>query len=198
MCKNESLESRTRHTVIYGLPLVTFCSLSNAALDVFTMTPPVKHSVEAKDSFASYQERTKREGEEVESALGQKFLREGHRNLKHKHEHKADLELLAEQRQEEFLEKLEIEQQARIEKSRKKHEKKETQLLSDSGIEKHTVHGLMIDAGSGGSRMHVFEWEPRVLGTVSEVNEAVSGKKLTYPGSDSRWTDRRPMISFSR
>jgi hypothetical protein len=38
--------------------------------------------------------------------------------------------------------------------------------------------------------MHVFEWEPRVLGTVSEVNEAVSGKKLTYPGSDSRWTDR--------
>jgi GDA1/CD39 (nucleoside phosphatase) family len=152
------------------------------------MTPPVKHSIEAKDSFASYMTRTKREGDESESTLGEKLISEGHRNLKHKH--KLDLELLAEQRQEELLEKLEIEQQARNEKAKRKHDKKKNQLLSDSGIETDTVHGLMIDAGSGGSRMHVFEWEPRVLGTVREVNEAVSGKKLTYPGSDSRWTDR--------
>ena len=44
--------------------------------------------------------------------------------------------------------------------------------------------------------MHVYEFEPRVLATKEDVAAAVSGKKLTYPGTESRWTERlRPGIS---
>lgn len=150
------------------------------------MTPPVKHPVEAKDSFASYLGRTKREEGDLESSLGPKILRDGHRNLKTKH----DSDKLAKQREDEFIKKLEMEREKNMLKAKQKHDKKKARLESDSGIDKDSVHGMMIDAGSGGSRMHVFEWEPRVLGTIREVNEAVSGKKLTYPGGDSRWTDR--------
>lgn len=53
-----------------------------------------------------------------------------------------------------------------------------------------------IDAGSTGSRMHVYEFEPRILATKFDVAAAVSGKKLSFPGTESRWTERlRPGIS---
>ena len=57
----------------------------------------------------------------------------------------------------------------------------------------------MIDAGSTGSRMHVYEWEPRILSNQNEVELAVSGQKLSFPGTESRWTDRlRPgLASFA-
>ena len=35
-------------------------------------------------------------------------------------------------------------------------------------------HGLMIDAGSTGSRMHVYEFDKRVLEGEKEISEAVS------------------------
>jgi Golgi nucleoside diphosphatase len=43
-------------------------------------------------------------------------------------------------------------------------------------------HGVMIDAGSGGSRAHVFEWEPRIF---SELPPPIS-----FPKSHSKWTGR--------
>ena len=149
----------------------------------------VKHPIEAKDSFASYLERN--EQQEGDGSEDTAFLRQGHRNLKH-HESKQNkkLELLAEKRENEFLEQQRAEQQAKQEKYRKKHEAREAELLRDSGIQEETNHGMMIDAGSGGSRLHLFEWEPRVLHNPREVDAAVSGKKLTYPGTDTRWTDR--------
>jgi GDA1/CD39 (nucleoside phosphatase) family len=62
-------------------------------------------------------------------------------------------------------------------------------------INMRTVHGLMIDAGSTGSRMHIYEWEPRILYSTKDIQQAVSGDKLSYPGTESRWTDRlRPGI----
>ena len=46
----------------------------------------------------------------------------------------------------------------------------------------------MIDAGSGGSRLHIFRWEPRVFNTVPPP--------ISYPMSDERWTDKiRPGIA---
>lgn len=77
-----------------------------------------------------------------------------------------------------------------------KREKKLKKLYDDSGIKIGTMHGMMIDAGSSGSRMHVYEFEPRVLQGQRETSLAVAGKKLSYPGTDSRWTERlRPGIA---
>ena len=38
--------------------------------------------------------------------------------------------------------------------------------------------------------MHVYEFRSRVLEGQNEINAAVSGNKLSYPGTESRWTDR--------
>lgn len=57
-------------------------------------------------------------------------------------------------------------------------------------IQRATVHALVIDAGSTGSRMHVYEYEPRILTTPEDVSFAASGKKLTYPSTNSLWTER--------
>ena len=44
--------------------------------------------------------------------------------------------------------------------------------------------------------MHVYEFEPRILANKWEVAEAVTGRKLSFPGIESRWTERlRPGIS---
>lgn len=45
-----------------------------------------------------------------------------------------------------------------------------------------TQHGLIIDAGSTGSRMHVYEWDARRFRTVPPP--------LSYPLTSNRWTDR--------
>ena len=44
--------------------------------------------------------------------------------------------------------------------------------------------------------MHVYEFEPRILANKNEVEMAVRGEKLSFPGMDSRWTERlRPGLS---
>lgn len=53
-----------------------------------------------------------------------------------------------------------------------------------------TEHGMMIDAGSQGTRIHVYEFEARVLSTRREVEDVVAGEKLSIPTTDTRWTDR--------
>ncbi|KAL7473582.1 hypothetical protein ACHAXS_014134 [Conticribra weissflogii] len=84
----------------------------------------------------------------------------------------------------------------KIAKDAKKRKKRFAELYRNPGIQKQSVHGLMIDAGSTGSRMHVYEFPPRVLADKSQVSSAVSGKKLSFPGTESRWTERlRPGIS---
>ena len=77
-------------------------------------------------------------------------------------------------------------ERGRRELKKKKHKHKH----KDYGIEEKTVHGLMIDAGSTGSRIHVYEFHPRVLTKHHKVEQAVSGHLLSYPGTNSRWTAR--------
>lgn len=45
-----------------------------------------------------------------------------------------------------------------------------------------TQHGMIIDAGSTGSRMHVYEWNSRRFRTVPPP--------FSYPLTSNRWTDR--------
>ena len=54
-----------------------------------------------------------------------------------------------------------------------------------------TQHALMIDAGSQGTRIHVYEFESRILSHHEEIVEAVKGRKLSYPTTDTRWTNRK-------
>lgn len=81
--------------------------------------------------------------------------------------------------------------------ARKKQRKRIAALLADPpGLGHQTVHGLMIDAGSTGSRLHVYEWQPRVLRDRTDVAAAVSGETFSVPGTESRWTDRlRPGLA---
>jgi hypothetical protein len=44
------------------------------------------------------------------------------------------------------------------------------------------TRGLVIDAGSGGSRLHVFTWQPRIFRRVPPP--------LSYPDANEKWTAR--------
>jgi GDA1/CD39 (nucleoside phosphatase) family len=55
---------------------------------------------------------------------------------------------------------------------------------------KHTQHGMMIDAGSQGTRVHVYEFKSRILSNTYDIRQAVAGLKLSYPTTDTRWTNR--------
>jgi GDA1/CD39 (nucleoside phosphatase) family len=57
-------------------------------------------------------------------------------------------------------------------------------------IQDGTQHGMMIDAGSQGTRIHVYEFEARVLSKKRDTEDAVAGKKISIPTTDTRWTDR--------
>jgi hypothetical protein len=56
--------------------------------------------------------------------------------------------------------------------------------------EKTTQHAMMIDAGSQGTRLHVYEFEARILSRRKHVDDAVKGQRLSFPTTDTRWTSR--------
>ena len=123
-----------------------------------------KHPVEEKDSWAMYLER-----QGVDSHR---------RQLKHHHHHKESIEDLELAKEEEFWQEQD-EKAYEAEKKRLKHKRKQEkrlkELWADPGIRHNTVHGLMIDAGSSGSRLHIYEWDARVLVDAEDVEETVSG-----------------------
>jgi hypothetical protein len=53
-----------------------------------------------------------------------------------------------------------------------------------------TFHAMMIDAGSQGTRIHLYEFEDRVLDNKHELRDALNGYKLSLPTTNSRWTNR--------
>jgi Golgi nucleoside diphosphatase len=129
-----------------------------------------------------------------------------HRQLSHHHSHDpqvsaTDLEVEYEHQFQMEQERVAHQAKDRAQKERKKHKELLKDLWSDPGtMDEESVHGLMVDAGSTGSRLHIYEWEPRVLRSDQDVSAAVSGIKLSFPGTESRWTDRlRPgLASFGR
>ena len=88
---------------------------------------------------------------------------EGHRHLKRKHHNHGH-------------------------KHKKKHHYWNHQRIPDVGS--NTFHAMMIDAGSQGTRIHIYEFEKRVLYNKKETEKALNGLKLSTPTTNSRWTNR--------
>lgn len=55
-------------------------------------------------------------------------------------------------------------------------------IHSSAPIKPTATRGMVIDAGSGGSRLHVYQWKPRIFGSVPPP--------LSYPEANERWTAR--------
>ena len=61
---------------------------------------------------------------------------------------------------------------------------------------KKTQHGIMIDAGSQGTRIHVYEFHSRILQSKKDIEQTIHGQKLSFPTTDTRWTNRlKPGVS---
>lgn len=53
-----------------------------------------------------------------------------------------------------------------------------------------TFHAMMIDAGSQGTRIHLYEFDERILYTKHQIDKALNGFLLSSPATNSRWTNR--------
>ena len=176
--------------------------------DAAYLSSEEKHPVEAVDSWEAHKKSSRLHNPknnddapaDATTTSTQRQLR--HHNHHHHHDNDDDFDATTFEEikyQEDLKTKAQQQQIAdkKLRKAAKKRQRRYHELYTtNSGIGSQSVHGLMIDAGSTGSRMHVYEFEPRVLMNKYEVTQAVSGKKLSFPGTNSRWTERlRPGIS---
>lgn len=160
-----------------------------------------RHALEADLSWKLHRERQRQKQATLEDESQYHHHQNHHRQLKKKHHEMTEEEKgdkLEEEEEREFLEHQEQVEKKKAAKHRKKAKEFEESvktLYNHTGIKSTRVHGMMIDAGSKGSRIHLYEWKPRVLNTREEIEAAVEGAKLSFPESDTRWTNRiRPGI----
>lgn len=143
-----------------------------------------KHPHEATASWDAHANQDSSVENDTESSL-----RHG-RKLKSRYSFSESLEHLRWRKEEDFIANEEEESEALQDKFERKHRKNMKRVKKDPGTRYAKEHGIMIDAGSSGSRLHVYEFEPRILSNTKDVRDAVSGKKITFPYARSRWTDR--------
>ena len=171
-----------------------------------------KHGLEAEDSWSLHGERRQQQQQQQQQQNPDESIHGVHlrrRDLKKKknkqHHHGATVtddetaQRLEAQRERDFWTNYQAEQE-HLDHERQKERDSHNALLKaiykHPGIAQETVHGIMMDAGSTGTRLHVYEWQPRVLTTPQDITAAVSGELVSFPGTESRWTDRlRPGLA---
>jgi Golgi nucleoside diphosphatase len=154
------------------------------------MYPLQKHPVEDEESWLLHLAR-----HGVNGHHRRRQLKHHHLGKHHHHGEKeyVDPKELEREKEYEFLQNqkgVDAEAAGKRDKIEKKRLKRMKQVYADPGIQDDTTHGMVVDAGSSGSRLHLYEWEPRVLKSAKDVEAAVSGRKLSFPGTETRWTER--------
>jgi len=122
------------------------------------MVSSEKHPVEDQESWSLHLDRLNDASAEYDANVPLT-----QRRLKHHHKHKKSDEKLELQKEKEFAEQQEkADHKAKKERKKLKKErlKRFEGLYSHPGIQQDTVHGMVIDAGSSGSRLHLFEYTP--------------------------------------
>jgi Golgi nucleoside diphosphatase len=183
--ENQLLTFAFTHNLTHHPPVIIDISLSVSCIQkrLFIMTTAttmttMKHPVEDEDSFALFQER---------------HPNSKTRRLKHHSTSSLSPQDIERRQEREFWKQYKVQQHDAAllrQQAMEQHELLLHDLYDHPGIGMQTAHGLLLDAGSTGTRLHVFEWEPRVLRSPQDIQAAVAGTKLSFPGTDSRWTDR--------
>lgn len=151
------------------------------------------HRLEDTDSWENHVERSESTDDEAASEERPASRRLHHHHHHHHKDHDIDANELEIEKEAQYWEEYEHEEHKTAKHRRHKRKKRKEalkELWKHPGVGESTVHGLMIDAGSTGSRMHVYEWAPRILENEDDIQLAVSGKKLSFPGTETRWTER--------
>ena len=154
---------------------------------------PKKHPLEAAKSWELHAKRHHRKKHHGEKDQDRRQLKKKHHGSHADSNQDEKGDKMEEQKEREYWKH---QQEVEEEKAKEHKEKAKKirdnikQLYDDPGIKASHIHGMVIDAGSKGSRIHLYEWKPRVLKSFESIEAAISGRKLSYPGSDTRWTDR--------
>jgi hypothetical protein len=133
-----------------------------------------KHPLEAKQSWNLFMEREQKQNEQQNRRNLKKKTKQ--RKKKKKHSTTDDDDEVTSFRRPQYNDDIEV--------IHKEHNHK---IPIADGT---SMHGMMIDAGSQGTRIHIYEFDIRLLLDREEILGAANGQMLSFPTTNTRWTDK--------